>query len=72
MIERQVAEGRAASPAAVLEVAVRRLVDETCAEEGAVQQAAEAGSTDIEAGRYVTMAALEDRQLLQKRLMLRS
>ena len=71
VIERQVAEGRAASPAAFLEEAVMRLVDETCAEEEAVQQVAEAGLADIEAGRYTTVATPEDVQLLQERLMAR-
>ncbi len=69
VIERQVAEGRAASPAAFLEEAVRRLVDETCAEEGAIQQAAEAGLADVEAGRFTTVATPEDERLLQERLM---
>lgn len=69
VIERQVAEGRAPSPAAFLEEAVMRLVDEARAEEEAVLQAAEAGLADIEAGRYTTVATLEDQQLLQERLM---
>ena len=69
VIERQVAEGRAASPAAFLEEAVMRLVDETCAEEGAVQQVVKAGLADIEAGHFTTVATPEGRQLLQKRLM---
>ncbi len=43
VIERQVAEGRADSPAAFVEEAVRRLVDEIRAEEEDVRQAAEAG-----------------------------
>jgi Arc/MetJ-type ribon-helix-helix transcriptional regulator len=68
-IERQVAEGRAASPAAFLEEAVRRLVEETSAEEDEVRQAVEAGDADIEAGRYATVATQEDAQLLQERLL---
>ena len=71
VIERQVAEGRAASLAAFLEEAVTRLVDETRAEEGTVRQAVEAGLADIEAGRYKTVATLEDGRLLQERLMAR-
>ena len=71
MIERQVAEGRAANSAAFLEEAVRRLVDETCAEEGAIQQAAEAGLADVEAGRFTTVATQEDGGLLHGRLMAR-
>lgn len=71
VIERQVAEGRAVSPAAFLEEAVMRLVDETRAEEGAVWQVAEAGLADIEAGRTTTVATPEDRRLPQERLMAR-
>ncbi len=69
VIERQVAEGRAADLAAFLEEAVMRLVNETRAEEEAVRQAAEAGLTDIEAGRFTMVTTPEDGQLLQKRLM---
>lgn len=71
VIERQVAEGRAANLAAFLEEAIMRLVDETLVEEGAVRQAVEAGLADIEAGRTTTMATPEDTQLLQERLMAR-
>ncbi len=69
MIERQVAEGRAASPAAFLEEAVMRLVGETRAEEKAIRQAVEAGLADIEAGRDMTVSTPEDRRLLQECLM---
>lgn len=69
VIERQVAEGRAASPTAFLEEAVMRLIDETSAEEDTVRQAVEAGLADIEAGRYTTVATQEDGQRLQERLM---
>ena len=71
VIERQVAEGRAADLAAFLEEAVMRLVDETRAEEEAVRQAAEAGLADIDAGRFTMVTTSEDGQLLQKRLMTR-
>jgi len=71
VIERQVAEGRAASLAAFLEEAIMRLVDEAHAEEEAVRQAAETSLADIEAGRYTTLASPEDQQLLQERLMAR-
>ena len=71
VIERQVAEGRAASLAAFLEEAVMRLVDETRAEEEAVQQVAEAGLADVEAGRTTAVATPEDGRLLQERLMAR-
>jgi predicted transcriptional regulator len=71
VIERQVAEGRAASPTAFLEEAVMRLVDEAQAEEDALLQASEAGRADIDAGRYATVATPEDGRLLQERLMAR-
>jgi predicted transcriptional regulator len=65
VIDRQVAEGRAASPTAFVEEAVMRLVEEAGAEEDALQLAVEAGSADIEAGRYTTVATPEDEQHLQ-------
>ena len=71
VIERQVAEGRAASPAAFLEEAVRRLVDETSGEEDEVLQAVEAGLADIEAGRYVTVATPEDERCVHDGMMAR-
>ena len=71
VIERQVAEGRATSPTAFLEEAVMRLVEEAHAEEDAVRHASEAWRADIEAGRYTTIATLEDERLLQERLMAR-
>ena len=61
VIELQVAEGRAASSAAFLEEAVRRLVDEARGEEDELFLAVEAGSADIEAGRYVMVATPEGR-----------
>ena len=69
VIGRQVAAGRAASPAAFPEEAVTRLVDETHAKEDEIRQTIEAGLTDIKAGRYTTMATQEDEQLLRERLM---
>ena len=71
VIERQVAEGRAASPAAFLEEAVRRLVDETRGEDDELRQAVEAGSGDIEAGRYVTVATPEDERRIHNGMMAR-
>ena len=71
VIERQVAEGRAASSAAFLEEAVRRLVDETTDEENELLQAVEAGSADIEAGRFVTLATPEDEERLRDGMMAR-
>ena len=60
MIEPQVAEGEAASPSAFLEEAVKRLVDEARSEEDELLRAVEAGSADIEAARYTTVATAED------------
>ncbi len=47
LIERQVAEGRAASATAFLEEAVMRLVDEAAAEEDELRRVVEAGAGDI-------------------------
>jgi Arc/MetJ-type ribon-helix-helix transcriptional regulator len=71
VIERQVAEGRAASPTAFLEEAVRRLVDDTSTEEDELRRVVEAGSTDIDAGRYTTVATPEDGQRLQDGMVAR-
>ena len=70
-IERQVAQGRAASAEAFLENAVMRLIDETHAEEDAVRQSVEAGLADIEAGRHTTVATQDDGQRLLDRLQAR-
>ncbi len=70
VIERQVAQGRAANPAEFLQQAVMRLIDETHAEEGAVRQSAGAGSADIEASRCTAVVITQDDgQRLQERLM---
>ncbi len=71
VIEQQVAEGRAASPAAFLEEAVMRLVDDARSEEEEVFAAVQAGIADIEAGRYTTVASPDDERLLHERLMAR-
>ena len=71
VIERQVAEGRAVNPAAFLEEAVRRLVDETMTEEDELFQATEAGSADIAVGRYMTVATAEDEEGLHDGMMAR-
>ena len=65
VIERQVAEGRAASPAEFLEEAVMRLVDEAQGEEDELLQVVEAGSADIAAGRYRTVATPDDERRAQ-------
>jgi predicted transcriptional regulator len=69
MIERQVAEGRAASPMAFLEEAVMRLIDDAGVEETAIRQAAAAGLSDIDAGRYTAVITPEDGIFLHERLM---
>ncbi|WP_323874234.1 hypothetical protein [Roseomonas mucosa] len=71
VIERQVAEGRASSPTAFLEEAVMRLVAETSAEEDEVQRAVHDGVADIEAGRYRTVASLDDERRLHDDMMTR-
>ena len=71
VIERQVAEGRATSPAAFLEEAVRRLVDETKSEEDELGQAAAAGEVDLAAGRFVTVATSVDEQRVHDGMMAR-
>jgi predicted transcriptional regulator len=71
VIKRQVAEGRAASPAAFLEEAVMRLVDEARAEEDEVSGAAQAGTADMQAGKFATVATPDDERLLHESLMAR-
>lgn len=71
VIERQVAEGRAVSPAAFLEEAVRRFVDESSGEEGALFSVVDTGSADIEAGRYTTVASVNDERHLYDGIMAR-
>ncbi len=67
MIERQVAEGRAASATAFLEEAVLRLVDDARLEEAEIVGAAQAGIADIEAGRFTTVRTPEDGQHVHER-----
>ena len=69
VIERQVAQGRASSPLAFLEDAVLRLVEESGAEEDAIQQSVAAGIADIEAGRFTTITTADDGERLRRRLM---
>lgn len=65
VIDQQVAEGRASSPAAFLEEAIMRLIGDIQAEEDDIRQAAEAGMADVEAGRFTVVATAQDGQLLQ-------
>ena len=58
MIERQVVEGQASSPAAFLEDAATRLVEDSRAEEDGIARTAAAG---IEAGKDKTVATAEAR-----------
>lgn len=69
VIERQVAEGRAVSPAAFLEEAVMRLVEEAKGEEDELLHVVEAGSADIAAGRYTTVATPEDERRVYDGMM---
>ena len=71
VIERQVAEGRAVSPAAFLEEAVRRMVEATRREEDELLRVAEAGAADIDAGRFTTVASMEDERRLYDGIMVR-
>ena len=71
VIEQQVADGRASSPAAFLEEAVRRLVDEATIEADEIQHAVAVGLADIDAGRYRTIATPMDDQRLHEDLMAR-
>ena len=71
VIERQVAEGRAISSTAFLEEAIMRLVDDTRSEWDELRQAAEAGSLDMNAGRYTTVTGPEDGKRLQDDMMAR-
>ena len=71
VIERQVAEGRATSPTAFLEEAVRRLIDDGTAEESEFRLAVEAGSADIDSGRYRTVVTPDDERRLLDDMMTR-
>ena len=68
IIERQVAEGRAASGEQFLEDAVRRHAEDLEAEDE-LAAIAEAGIADIEAGRYTTVSTPEDGEALHQRMM---
>ena len=64
VIERQVAEGRATSPTAFLKEAVMRLIDDGTAEENELRLAVEAGSANINFGRYRMVATPDDERRL--------
>ena len=69
IIEREVAEGRASSPAAFLEQAVMRLLDDARSEEQDISAVADAGAADIAAGKYTTIASGLDGERLYERAM---
>ncbi len=71
IIDREVRQGHAASPAALLEEAVLRLVQDTHGEESEVVRAAHLGIADIEAGRFRTIATSEDADRLDEEVMAR-
>jgi Arc/MetJ-type ribon-helix-helix transcriptional regulator len=70
IIDRQVAEGRAASAADYVEAALRRYAEDLELENDIVAEA-EAGIADIKAGRYTTIASSEDVETLHDRTMAR-
>jgi Arc/MetJ-type ribon-helix-helix transcriptional regulator len=70
IIERQVAEGRIEDEAHFLEEAVRRFAAELDAEDEIIA-VAHAGTADIEAGRFTTIATPEDADALHERTMAR-
>ena len=69
VIERQVAEGRAANATAFLEQAVMRMVEDTSSEEDGIRATIEAGSADIAGGRFKTIATREDERRLHDGIM---
>jgi Arc/MetJ-type ribon-helix-helix transcriptional regulator len=70
IIDRQVAEGRAASAADYVREALRRYAEDLEYETEIVTEA-QAGIADIEAGRYTTIASPEDTEALHERTMAR-
>ncbi len=70
-IESHVQDGHAASPAALLEEAVRRFVEDVRGEEDDIERAALLGIADADAGRTTTIASAADEQALHDRLTAR-
>ncbi len=68
LIDQQVAEGRAASDAEFLAVAVRRYADALEADDDRIVAAADDGIADIEAGRFEVIAGPEDMRRLRSEL----
>ena len=69
-IDRQVAEGRVSSEFEFLIEAARRYAEDLELEDEIATEA-EAGITDAEAGRYVTIATPDDAEALHERTMAR-
>ena len=70
IIDRQVAEGRAANQADDVEAALRRYAEDLELDNEIVAEA-EAGIADIKAGRYTTISSPEDVEALHDRTMKR-
>lgn len=72
VIDRQVAEGRAASAAEFLEAAVHRYAEDLEAEEGEIIAGAQEGLAALKRGDYATIASPQDRDMLWERVGNRS
>ena len=68
VIDRQVAEGRAASEADFLIEAVQRYAEALELDEDEIVAAADEGIADIEAGRFELISGPEDMERLQREL----
>lgn len=69
VIEEQVAAGRAANLVALVEEAIRRLVDDGEAEEAEIVSVVEAGRADLDAGRYTSVLTVADSQRSHEQAM---
>ena len=69
-IDRQVADGRVTSESEFVVEAVRRYAEELEIEHAIVAEAM-AGISDVDAGRYITIATAEDAEALHPRVMQR-
>ncbi len=70
VVDREVAEGRAASRSAFLIEAAKRYADDLSLENEIVAEA-EAGIADADAGRFVTIASPGDQEAHHRRTMAR-
>jgi hypothetical protein len=64
LVEREVAAGRAATPAAFVEEAVLRLIEDAHALDDEIARVAAEGIADIEAGRYVAITTEDEHRAL--------